>query len=53
MGEAGPPKDAVALWSVEEDEHLLANTEGWEGGAATTGVSKCLQLHAADSKEAQ
>lgn len=53
MGEAGPPKDAVTLWSVEEDEHLLANTEGWEGGAAAIGVSKSLQLQAADSQAVQ
>lgn len=37
LGEAGPPKDVATLWSTEEGEHLLANTERWEGGTATTG----------------
>lgn len=37
LEEAGPPKDVATLWSAEEGEHLLANTEGWERGTATTG----------------
>lgn len=36
LREAGPPKDVATVWSTEEGEHLLVNTEGWEEGTGTT-----------------
>jgi len=37
LGEARPPKAVATLWSTEEGEHLLVNTEGWKEGQQQQG----------------
>lgn len=36
LNEAGPLKDIATLWSTEEGEYLLEDTEGWKEGTGTT-----------------
>lgn len=48
LREAGPLKDVATLWSTEEGEHLLANTEGWEEGTGTATGERQQMLEVID-----